>query len=136
MQTVSTSPRLLQLREQLDLYRIAGKRAVFPDKLKQQAVSLLDDYPQGTIITALAISSSSLNRWRGQFANLADGRAFAATSPAFMSLPSTTVADNDTYPLTLTLEGPEQGNQVILQCHVTSQQWRELLGKITEAVLS
>lgn len=44
-----------------------SKHANIPDKLRQQAVKLLEDYRIGQITKALRICTTQLNTWRKQF---------------------------------------------------------------------
>jgi len=66
MQPTTTPAPLQSLRERLDECRSIGKRAVFPEELKRQAVRLSNEYPPTAVANALAISPTSLSRWKRQ----------------------------------------------------------------------
>lgn len=136
----SVAVALDRLREQLDHHRSIGKRAVFPDELKRKVVGLSKDYPASTLLETLAISSSSLDRWKKQFldhdTNTATDRnnPMASNGRAFVALPARDISER--YPLTVSLGCANSESQVTLQGEVTLSQWRELLLLCSETLQS
>lgn len=141
MNTLSryTPTSLSHLREQLDHHRTIGKRAVFPDELKRQVVALSSDFPASTLLQALAISSSSLDRWKKQYLArdtntiLDTDDAAMNKGGAFIALPATDASDR--YPLTVSLGCANSETRITLQGEVSLSQWHELLVRCSEALL-
>lgn len=140
MKPSKTPAPLVRLRRQLDQYRGVGKRAVFPDELKWQAVALLNDYSPMMVQQALHVSSSSLSRWKEQAlttdlnTNTAGERVIQDDVGTFVSLP---VVDqkSDQYPLSVRLCCANGDEQIALHGNVTLQQWRDILTLVSQALL-
>ena len=141
MNTLSSSvpESLSHLREQLDHHRAIGKRAVFPDELKRRVITLSKDFPASTLLHTLAISSSSLDRWKKQYlprdtnTTRDTDNPVTNTGKAFVALPATDTSDR--YPLTVSLGSADSDVQITLQGEITLSHWHELLVRCSEALL-
>ena len=78
-----------------------GPRAHTPKELQQQAVALLSEYPERTVIDALKVSRESLNRWQVQ----QTPETAITDKTAFAVLP-TSSPEPDTKPSLLIIEYP------------------------------
>ena len=141
MQATTTVARLQTLRRQLDQCRAAGKRAVFPEELKRQAVSLSQEYPSGVIVNALAISPTSLSRWKQQVSDNDDRHSTshygaADNSSSFITLPTANTRKPDTYPLSIVLNGTDNDQKITFNGEITIDQWRDILGQISQVLMS
>lgn len=143
MQATTTAAQLQTLRQQLDQCRAAGKRAVFPEELKRQAVSLSQEYPSGAIVNALAISPTSLSRWKQQISdNDNDDRhstshyGAADNSTSFITLPTANTRKPDTYPLSIILNCTGNDQEITFNAEITLDQWRDILGQISQVLMS
>lgn len=142
MQAITTAAAPLQtLRQQLDQCRAAGKRAVFPEDLKRQAVSLSQEFSPGTIVNALAISPTSLSRWKQQINDNDDRHSTsqdgaADNTASFIALPTANTRKPDTYPLSITLNCTENNQRITFNGEITLDQWRDILGQISQVLMS
>ena len=137
----TTPAPLAKLREQIDLCRGIGKRAVFPDELKLQTVALLDEYSPGAILQALRISPTSLSRWKNQAltfdSNVAHNNQALISSDknTFMSLPAVDPCPSNKYPLTVVLGCTDSDEKATLNGEVSLQQWQEVVASVTKLLL-
>lgn len=139
MQPITTPEALQSLRQQLDRCRSVGKRAVFPKELKQQAVSLSEDYSPGTIVNALAISPTSLSRWKQQINGNAVSHGAgegADNAAAFVALPTADPCLAERYTLSIVLNCADNDHNIALNGEVTLDQWRDIVGQISQALMS
>lgn len=136
----NTSPApLVKLRKQLDKYRGVGIRAVFPEHLKQQAVSLLEEFSPTTVQRELRVSPTSLSRWRNQIHASSNTTALNGSSRndigSFISLPAVQQIDSPKHPLSIVLGCADSDNRISMKGQVTLQQWQEILRLITKVLL-
>ena len=132
-----TPPAPLQsLREQLDQCRSIGKRAVFPVELKRQAVRLSSEYPPTTVVNALAISPTSLSRWKRQLDGGVDGMHInPEANGSFVTLPLAQSCKTKCYSLSIALGRENSDHTVTLAAEVTPNQWSDLLTQINAVLL-
>lgn len=136
MHPTTTPGPLLSLRERLDQCRSIGKRAVFPEELKRQAVRLSCEYPSTAVVNALAISPTSLSRWKRQL----DGEHSSSANNSganglFVTLPLAEPCKTKRYRLSIALASADSDQHVTLTGEVTHDQWSEVLNQISAVLL-
>lgn len=146
----NTPPAVLKtLRQELDYYRIRGKRAVFPEALKQKVVALSGEYSTTVITQTLGLSSSSFQRWRQQYscsADVASEPSVLSDKPMFVSLPdsasvsesapATIVHEEQRFTFSITLCCDTPTREVSFQGRITLTEWANLLKAISQELLS
>ena len=123
MQPTTTPAPLQSLRERLDECRSIGKRAVFPEELKRQAVRLSNEYPPTAVANALAISPTSLSRWKRQLDGEHSNLRIAETNHSFVTLPLAQPCKTQPYRLSIMLGNVDSDHNITLAAEVTPNQW-------------
>ena len=137
MYPITTPAPLQSLRERFDQCRSIGKRAVFPEELKRQAVRLSSEYPSTAVVNALAISPTSLSRWKRQ---LDGGDCNLHFNPEahgpFVTLPLVEPCKTQRHRLSIVLSSADSDHNVTLSGEVTRDQWSDILDQISSVLLS
>ncbi len=137
MHPITIPGPLQNLRERLDHCRSIGKRAVFPEELKRQAVRLSSEYPPTAVVNALAISPTSLSRWKRQLDGGDSNRHITPdTNEPFVTLPLAQPCKAQRYRLSIVLGSADSDHTVTLTGEVTRDQWSEILDQISSVLLS
>lgn len=135
MHPIVTPAPLQSLREQLDQCRSIGKRAVFPEELKRQAIKLSSEYPPTAVVNALAISPTSLSRWKRQLDDEFNSSVSRETNEAFVALPAAQAHQTKRYQLSIVLGSADSDHSVTFTGKVTWDKWREILDNVSEVLL-
>ena len=102
-------------------------------------MSLSENYSPGTVVNALAISPTSLSRWKQQGNdNVISHGAAAGTdnTAAFVALPAVDPCRAERYTLSIALNCADSDHSIALNGEVTLDQWRDIGGQISQALMS
>ena len=102
-------------------------------------MSLSEDYSPGTIVNELAISPTSLSRWKQQINGNAVSHGAgegADNAAAFVALPTADPCLAERYTLSIVLNCTDNDHNIALNGEVTLDQWRDIVGQISQALMS